>query len=113
MRRVNMKNKKQMNLKLATLLCKESVVIYGRNENGEADRCFQKGKEYLFCVDEKKGEIFTLNDVKEVHFLSLSDYYTDKHFKVLTIKDIEKYDLDEFTLNRMKKLYKEKYHYEE
>ena len=38
-----MKNKKQMNLKLATLLCKESVVIYGRNENGEAD-VFKKVK---------------------------------------------------------------------
>lgn len=100
-------------LKLAKLICTQSVIIYGRNENGEPDKCFEVGNEYLFCVDEKKGEIFTFNDVKEVHFLSLDDYYTDKHFDVLTIKDAEEFELDEFTLSRMKRLNKDKYDFEE
>ena len=103
----------EKSLKLARLKCKESVIIYGRNANGEPDKCFEQGKEYLFCVDEKKGDIFTFNDVKEVHFFGLNDSYTDQYFDVIEVKDAEEFGLDEFTLSRMKRLNKDKYDFEE
>lgn len=100
-------------LKLAKLKCKGSVVIYGRNVDGSPDLCFEEGKEYLFCFDEKKNEIFTHNEVKEVHFLSLNDYYTDKHFVVVSIGEAELFGLDEFNLGRMKRLFKERHNFSE
>jgi len=100
-------------MKLAKLNCKEDVIIYGRNQDGNPDHCFFKGKDYLFCLDEKKGDIFTYNEVKEVHFLALDDYYTDKYFDVIKIAEIEDFNLDEFTHKKHIKLNKEKYHYEE
>ena len=103
------KSKVKKPLKLAKLKCIKTVIIHGRNDNGEPDRCFLQGKEYLFCYDEKKGEIFIHNEVKEVHFLSLNDYYTDKHFEVMTIGEAAIFKLDEFSLNRMARLYKERY----
>lgn len=108
-----LKKKVENTLKLAKLKCKESVIIFGRNTNGEPDKCFEGGKEYLFCVDERKGQIFTHNDVKEVHFLKMDDYFTDKHFEVLVIKNADEFDLDEFTLSRMKRLNKDKYDFED
>ncbi|MCP1159341.1 hypothetical protein [Bacillus infantis] len=99
--------------KVAKLKCKQSVIIYGRNSDGSPDECFKEGREYLFCVDEKKGEIFAFNDVKEVHFLDLVDYYTDKHFDIVKIDQVENFNLDEFTHAKMKKLFKERYDYSE
>lgn len=100
---------KEKPLKLARLKCKESVVIYGRNEDGKPDNCFEIGKEYLFCYDEMKDEIFTHNDVNMVHFLTLNDAYTQKHFELLALKEAEGFALDEFSLGRMKRLYKERH----
>ena len=93
-------------ISLVNLKCKESVIIFGRNKNGFPDKCFEEGKEYIFCLDEKNGDIFTYNDVREVHFLSMNDDYTDKYFEVLEIKQIDEFNLDEFTLNRMKNFIK-------
>jgi hypothetical protein len=100
-------------LKLAKLKCKEDVIIYGRNKNGEPDKCFKKGNEYLFCVDEIKHNIFTFNDVKEIHSLGLDDYYTDKYFEVLTIDESDNFGLDEFSLNRMERLYKDRKNFQD
>ncbi|MCP1159390.1 hypothetical protein [Bacillus infantis] len=100
-------------LKLAKLKCKKSLIIYGRNTGSEPDKCFENGKDYLFCVDEKKCDIFTYNDVKEVHFLSLNDDYTYQHFILLEVNDAEEFGLDEFTLNRMKRLNKDRYDFED
>lgn len=100
-------------MKLAKLKCIKSVVIYGRNEDGSADQCFEEGKEYLFCFDVKKNEIFTYNDVQKVHFLKLDDYYTDKHFVVLSLGEAESFGLDEFNMNRMKRLFKERHNFQE
>jgi len=100
-------------LKLAKLMCKESVIIYGRNANGEPDKCFEGGKEYLFCFDEKKGDLFTFNEVKEVHFLKMDDYFTDQYFDVITVGNADEFGLDEFTLNRMNRLNKDRYDFED
>ncbi|MDA2157850.1 hypothetical protein [Bacillus cereus group sp. Bc253] len=35
--------------------------------DGAPDYCFIKGKEYDMCLDERKNECFTLNDVEEMH----------------------------------------------
>jgi hypothetical protein len=95
-------------LKIVKLKCKKDMIIYGRNENGKPDKCFECGKEYLFCFDEKTGNIFIFNEVKEIHSLDLEDYYTDKYFDVIAIDDAENFNLDEFSLNRMKRLYKDR-----
>jgi hypothetical protein len=107
------KRKTEKSFKLAKLACKETMIIYGRNADGEPDQCFEEGKEYIFCVDEKKGSIFTFNDVKEAHFLSLYDSYTYKYFNVMAIGDAHEFGLDLFTLERMKRLNREKHDFEE
>lgn len=106
-----MANKKVM--KLAELQCIKSVVIYGRRTDGEPDQCFEEGKKYLFCYDEKENDIFTYNDVKEVHFLSLNGYFTTKHFEVLSIGNAEQFGLDELGLARMVRLFKERHDFSE
>ncbi|MBE7896110.1 hypothetical protein G7L40_20595 [Paenibacillus polymyxa] len=100
-------------LMLARVRCRESMIIYGRKPNEEADHCFEAGKEYLFCYDAKRDEIFTYNDVNEMHFLSLSDYYTDKHFELVLIADATEFGLDEVTLMRFKRMFKDRHNYAE
>lgn len=98
-------------MKLAKLKCIKDMIVHGRNSDGSPDVCFNESCEYLFCLDEKKQEIFTLNDVKEVHFLKLFDTFTIEYFEVMKIENCELFNLDELTLKRMKKLYKERYNY--
>lgn len=107
------KLKDRTSFQLAKLKCKESVIAYGRNESGEPDVCFDVGKEYLFCVDNEAGDIFTVDDVGEVHFLTLNSYFTDKHFDIIAINNANQFDLDELTLKRMECLNKEKYEYQD
>lgn len=104
-----MKNKKE--LRLVKTECRETMLIFGRNTNGEPDRCFEVGKEYLFCYDEKKDEIFTVNDVKEIHFLKLNDKFTQEHFEIKEFLNLNDCDLDEVTKQRYVKLFKERYEY--
>ena len=94
-------------MKIAQLECIEDVIIHGRNES--PDHCFEEGKKYLFCFDEKKGDVFTVHEVNEVHFMTLEERYTEKHFDVLGVKDAENFNLDEFTFKKMKRLFKERY----
>lgn len=102
-------------MKLALMKCIEDVIITGRNEDGSADHCFIGGKDYLFCVDEKKKkvDIFTFNEVKEVHFLKLLDDFSYKHFDLLKMDELDNFDLDEFTKAKYQKLFKERYEYSE
>ncbi|MBX4152427.1 hypothetical protein [Paenibacillus lautus] len=100
-------------LMLAKLKCIESVIVYGRNSDGKPDHCFQENEEYLFCYDTKKGEIFTYNDVGEMHFLNFNDYFTDKYFVVLSVNRAEECGLDELNLARYKKMYVDRYEYSE
>ncbi|WP_311078109.1 hypothetical protein [Paenibacillus polymyxa] len=105
--------RKEERLVLARVRCRESMIIYGRNSNGKADRCFEEGKDYLFCYDVKKDEIFTYNEVNEMHFFSLDDVYTDKHFELVLIADAAEFGLDEVTLMRFKKMFKDRHNYTE
>ncbi|MFE6075604.1 hypothetical protein ACFVQB_14125 [Paenibacillus sp. NPDC057886] len=98
---------------LAKLKCIDSLTIYGRNPDGSPDHCFKEGREYLFCFDTKKGELFTYNDVKEMHFFSFSDYFTDKHFSVIEINKMENFGLDQFDLARYRRMFKDKGSYSE
>ncbi|MDA1861183.1 hypothetical protein PDK22_26205 [Bacillus cereus group sp. BY122LC] len=94
--------------------CITDVIISGRNEDGAPDHCFIKGKEYDMCFDEKKGNCFTIDEVKMMHFVGCeNDYYFDKHFEVVkNLKDDDFKD-NELRLQRLKRMAKEKYNYEE
>ena len=100
-------------MRLAKLLCFEDVLITGRNKDGSPDICFVKEKEYYFIFDKKKNQIYTLNEVNEVHFLNLSDNkFTNKHFELIGINDADFFKLDEVTLRRFLNLSKRKGDYE-
>ncbi|MGN4418862.1 hypothetical protein ACTFRD_11345 [Bacillus cereus group sp. MYBK249-1] len=101
-------------MKFLLVTCIEDVVITGRNSDGTPDHCFIQGKEYDMCLDEKKGDCFTVNEVREMHFIGYeNNYYFDKHFKV--VKELEDEDLanDELRLQRLKRMAREKHNYEE
>jgi hypothetical protein len=100
-------------MKIAQLTCLDDVVIYGRHENGDPDHCFTKNTKYLFCLDEKKNNIFTINDVEKFHIFPLSSDYTATHFEVNSIDTIEDSPVDEVTLQRMKRIYKDRHNFEE
>ncbi|MES5957484.1 hypothetical protein QCI42_29760 [Bacillus fungorum] len=101
-------------MKFLLVKCIKDVVITGRNSDGTPDHCFIKGKEYDMCLDEKKGDCFTVNEVKVMHFIGYeNNYYFDKHFEV--IKELKEDDFanDELRLRRLKRMAKEKNNYEE
>jgi hypothetical protein len=100
-------------LQIAKLNCVEDVITYGRNSDGSPDHNFKKGNVYLFCVDEKKGDLFTYDDSKEVHFTGAQHKFTEKHFDVIAVGEANTFGLDEFTLIRMKRLYKERHDFAE
>ncbi|MFE4880709.1 hypothetical protein [Bacillus mycoides] len=103
-----------MDMKYLSIKCIQDVIISGRNTDGTPDHCFIKGKEYDMCFDEKKGDCFTVDEVKMMHFVGCeNDYYFDKHFEVVkTLKD-DDFKGNELRLQRLKRMAKEKYNYEE
>ncbi|MEW9578123.1 hypothetical protein U9K47_22690 [Bacillus toyonensis] len=101
-------------MKFLLIKCTQDVIISGRNVDGTPDRCFIKGKEYDMCFDEKKGDYFTVNEVKVMHFIGYeNDYYFDKHFKVVKELKEEDFTDDELRLQRLRRIAKEKNNYEE
>lgn len=101
-------------MKFLLVKCIEDVVITGRNSDGTPDHCFIKGKEYDMCLDEKKGDCFTVNEVREMHFIGYeNNYYFDKHFEVVRELIEDDFNGDELRLHRLKKMAKEKHNYEE
>ena len=101
-------------MKFLLIKCIKDINISGRNEDGTPDHCFAKGKEYDMCLDERKNECFTLNDVKEMHFFGHKDnWYFDEHFEV--VKELQKEDFtgNELRMHRLKKMAKDKRNYEE
>ncbi|PDZ39458.1 hypothetical protein CON18_14860 [Bacillus cereus] len=101
-------------MKFLLVRCIKDVVIIGRNPDGTPDHCFIKGKEYDMCLDERKNECFTLNEVKEMHFLGYkNDWYFDENFEfVKPLKD-EDFERNEIRLQRLRKMAKEKNNYKE
>lgn len=100
-------------MKLALYLCKKDIVIYGRNEDGSPDICYYKNEEYLFCLDEKKNNVFNICDVNEYYIDSVDNMVKDGKFELILIDDIENFGLDELSAYKYKKLHKERIHYEE
>lgn len=85
-------------MKFLLIKCIEDVVITGRNSDGTPDHCFIKEKEYDMCLDEKKGDCFTVNEVGEMHFIGYeNNYYFDKHFAV--VKELKG---DDFTNDELR-----------
>lgn len=58
-------------MKFLLIKCIKDIIISGRNEDGTPDHCFVKGKEYDMCLDERKNECFTLNEVSVMLFFHL------------------------------------------
>ncbi|OOR14185.1 hypothetical protein BW897_03920 [Bacillus cereus] len=101
-------------MKFLLIKCIQDVIISGRNAYGTPDHCFIKGKEYEMCFDEKKGDCFTMDEVKMMHFVGYeNDYYFDKHFEVVKELHEEDFDGDELRLYRLRRIAKEKHNYEE
>lgn len=96
-------------MKLALFECHTDVFVTGRNDDGSPDHCFYKDKEYLFCYDEKKHTVFTVNEVGEFDTSKLE--FMGREFTLLRIADVEQFNLDEFTERRLRKLFKERLHY--
>lgn len=101
-------------MKFLLIKCIKDIIISGRNEDGTPDHCFVKGKEYDMCLDERKNECFTLNEVNVMHFFNYeNNWYFNKHFEfVKELKD-DDFTNDELRLQRLKRMAKEKKHYEE
>ncbi|WP_257151380.1 hypothetical protein [Bacillus anthracis] len=101
-------------MKFLLIKCIKDVIISGRNADGTPDHCFIKGKEYEMCFDKRKNECFTLNEVKEMHFIGYeNNYYFDKHFEVVKELTEDDFNGDELRLQRLKRMAKEKNNYEE
>jgi len=114
------KHKKKKLTKLALLKCEKDMIISGRNADGSPDTCFHKDTSYLFVVDEKKEEMFIVNETGEVHFMDAPDSndelvseFEAEYFNVVKVGKPSEFDLDEFTLMKLEKLYKERYEYSE
>lgn len=102
--------------KLALLRCVEDLVIpFKKDENHEEvdAKCFSKGNEYLFCYEERSNELITINDVKEVHTMKLYSDLSNEIFDIVRIDDPETFDLSEFELARLNKLFRERLNYYE
>lgn len=107
------RNKRKLT-KLALLKCKKDMIIYGRIDAHET--CYIKGKEYIFIVDEKEGELFNINELEEIYFFNtpritegeFGDWFTEEYFDIIKIGNPEEFDLDEFALFRLEKLNKER-----
>lgn len=101
-------------MKFLLIKCIKDINISGRNEDGTSDHCFSKGKEYDMCLDERKNECFTLNEVNVMHFFTYeNNRYFAQHFEV--VKELQEEDFvgDELRMHRLKKMAKEKHNYEE
>jgi hypothetical protein len=101
-------------MKFLLIKCIKDIIISGRNEDGTSDHCFVKEKEYDMCLDERKNECFTLNEVNVMHFFTYeNNWYFDEHFEF--VKELKEDDFtnDELRLQRLKRMAKEWKHYEE
>ena len=98
-------------MKLALYKCLENIDITGRNADGTPDRVFNKDKEYLFCYDEKKEQVFIICEVDEYYVSNIK--YMEHGFKLVRVGNLDDFDLDELSQQRYKKLYRERLNYEE
>jgi len=98
-------------MNLALFKCLRNIDVVGRNADGSADRCFIEGKEYLFCFDFKKGSVFIINEVNEYDISKME--YMHRDFELIKTGGFDDFDLDEITMHKYKKLYKNRINYEE
>ncbi|HHQ1468753.1 TPA: hypothetical protein QCU25_001229 [Bacillus anthracis] len=108
------KAERRTKMKFLLIKCIKDINISGRNEDGTPDHCFVEEKEYDMCLDERKNECFTLNEVNVMHFFTYeNNWYFAQHFEV--VKELQEEDFvgDELRMHRLKKMAKEKHNYEE
>ncbi|MCR6856604.1 hypothetical protein P5G86_24150 [Paenibacillus jamilae] len=94
--------------------CIKDVVTTGRNGNSMPDHCFIKEKEYDMCLDERKNECFTLNEIKKMHFFGYkNNWYFNEHFEI--VKELQDYDFKgvEIRLHKLKGMAEEKHDFQE